>query len=71
MVEKQELKKELQFCIALWEEKGFCTFGNKTECEKCAVPYLLWKLISGEVIHGENIKRLSLEDWKTKLKNLK
>jgi len=65
----EELKKELEFCLKLWEEKGSCTFGGKTECKQCAVPYLLWKMISGEIIHEGNIKRLTLEDWKNKIKS--
>ncbi len=68
-MEKISLKEELNFCLKLWEEKGGCGFGGRTKCEQCAVPYLLLKLISGEILHGE-IKRLSLDDWKKKVNSL-
>ena len=61
---------ELEFCLKLWENEGGCTFGGKTKCEECAVPYLLLKYISNEVLHG-NIKRLTLEEWKNKLNQIK
>jgi hypothetical protein len=62
--------EELEFCLKLWEDKGECTFGGKTKCEECAVPYLLLKYITGEVLHG-NIERLTLENWKNKFKTIK
>jgi hypothetical protein len=55
--------------LNLWETEGGCTFGGSMRCEKCAVPYLLWKFISGDILHGE-MKRLSLDDWKNKLDEL-
>ncbi|MDD3263195.1 MAG: hypothetical protein PHR61_05155 [Candidatus Absconditabacteria bacterium] len=58
---------ELNFCLQLREKEGGCTFGGGTKCEQCAVTYLLWKLLTGEIIHGE-IKRLTLKDWKEKTK---
>ena len=70
-MEKEELTKELEFCLRLWKEKGFCKFGRHTNCNECACPYLLLKLITGEVLHGDNIKRLILEDWQDKLKQIK
>lgn len=66
---ENKLKGELAFCLKLWEEKGGCTFGGKTECEKCAVPYLLLKMINGEILHGD-IERLSLRDWKKKFNSI-
>jgi hypothetical protein len=63
---KEDYIKELKFCLELWETKDGCEFGGQTRCEKCAVPYLLLKFISGEILHGE-MQRLSLEDWKRKL----
>ena len=63
-------KEELNFCLKLWEEQGYCEFGKKTYCEQCAAPYVLWKMISGEVIHGPDVERLTLEQWKEKIKNL-
>lgn len=71
MADKPELTGELEFCLKLWEEKGFCEFGGKTLCEECAVPYLLLKLINGEVLHGKEMKRLTLKDWKNKLESIK
>ena len=68
---REELIKELEFCIKLWKERGGCKFGKSTRCNECAAPYLLLKLISGEVIHGDNSKRLSLEDWEDKIKEIK
>ncbi len=67
---KEKYLEELGFCMKLWEEKGGCEFGGGTKCEKCAVPYLLLKLISGEILHGD-MKRLTLEDWKEKISSLK
>ncbi|MFA5755021.1 MAG: hypothetical protein WC909_01485 [Candidatus Paceibacterota bacterium] len=60
----KKIKEELNFCLKLWEKQGYCNFGGKTKCEECAVPYLLYKLITGEVLHDEKMKRLALEDWK-------
>lgn len=60
---KQKLKKELKFCLQLWQNKGYCHFGGYTKCEQCAAPYLLYKLITGKVLHGKKIKRLSLQNW--------
>ena len=68
---KEDLLKELEFCLRLWEEKGGCAFGRFTKCEDCAAPYLLLKFISGEIIHGKDSKRLSLEEWKNKYQELK
>ena len=64
------LKEELGFCLELWEMEGGCTFGGGNNCEECAAPYVLLKLISGEVLHGEDMDRLSLDEWKKKVKNL-
>jgi ASC-1-like (ASCH) protein len=61
-----QLKNELRFCLKLWKEKGGCTFGGGTRCEQCAVPYLLLKMLTGEVLHGD-MKRLTLEDWEKKI----
>ncbi len=68
---KEKLIKELEFCLQLWEKQGHCEFGSYNKCEQCAAPYLLLKLISGEVLHGKEIKRLSLKDWKKKLEIIK
>ena len=64
---KEALTDELKFCLKLWEEKGGCEFGGSTKCEQCGTPYLLWKLISSEILHGKDMKRLTLNDWKEKL----
>lgn len=61
--------EELKFCLKLWGEQGCCEFGIKTYCKECAAPYVLWKMITGEVIHGPKIKRLTLKEWKKKLKD--
>lgn len=71
MDNKEELIKEMEFCLKLWEEKDNCEFGGKTKCNECATLYLLLKLINGEILHGKDIKRLTLEDWKQKLTNIK
>lgn len=62
--------EELNFCITLWEKEEGCTFGGKTECKKCAAPYLLLKLATGEVLHGK-MKRFTLKDWKEKISKIK
>ncbi|MCK9393607.1 MAG: hypothetical protein WCX30_03825 [Candidatus Paceibacterota bacterium] len=59
----KNLKEELNFCLKLWREQGYCSFGGKTNCSECATPYLLYKLIAGEILHGENMKRLTLDEW--------
>jgi hypothetical protein len=71
MLKREMLIGELKFCLELWERRAFCKFGGHTNCEQCASPYLLWKLITGEGIHGDNLKRLTLEEWKEKLASLK
>ncbi len=68
---KEELLKELEFCLKLWKESGGCEFGKITKCKECSAPYLLLKLINGEIIHGKDVKRLTLNDWEKKLKQLK
>ncbi|MDO8647500.1 MAG: hypothetical protein Q7R70_03725, partial [Candidatus Diapherotrites archaeon] len=65
------LVSELEFCLGLWEKQGFCHFGSLTKCEECAAPYLILKLINGQVLHGKEMKRLTLKDWKKKLEELK
>jgi hypothetical protein len=58
--------EELEFCIKLWEKQGYCGFGGHTKCEQCAAPYILWKLSTGEILHGK-MTRLTLEDWKKRV----
>ncbi|MDA3836775.1 MAG: hypothetical protein PF542_04080 [Nanoarchaeota archaeon] len=67
---KEKLIKELKFCIHLWETQGHCEFGGQTDCKQCAAPYLLLKLITGEVLHGKDINKLTLDDWKNKMKEI-
>jgi hypothetical protein len=59
----ENLKKELNFCLKRWKDQGYCNFGGKTNCSECAAPYLLYKLITGKVLHDENMKRLTLDEW--------
>lgn len=66
----ENLKEELNFCLKLWKEQGYCNFGGKTNCENCATPYLLYKLITGKVLHDENMKRLTIEDWESLAKEI-
>jgi len=66
---KDKLIHELEFCVDLWEKQGYCEFGEHTNCKECATPYLLLKLITGEVLHGK-MERLSLQDWKEKIKKI-
>ncbi len=70
-MDKQQLIHELEFCLKLWEEKGYCKFGKLTKCEQCAAPYLLLKLINNKLIQEDDVVRLTLEDWKLKLQELK
>ena len=60
-----QLKEELRFCLNIWEKQGYCTFGGKTNCEQCASPYLIFKLITGEIL-DKDAKRLTLREWKKK-----
>ena len=68
---KQRLIEELNFCLEHWEKQGNCEFGGYTKCEQCAAPYLLYKLITGTALHGKGMKRLTLEEWKEKLNEIK
>lgn len=66
--ENPNAKQELTFCLQLWGAKGECAFGEKTKCEKCAAPYVLYKMITGKAIHTE--RRFSLEEWKELLNEI-
>lgn len=70
-VQKEILANELAFCLDLWDKQGYCNFGGTTNCRECATPYLVWKLLSGEVLHGKEMQRLGLDQWKEKLASLK
>ena len=59
---KDVAKDELSFCLDLWAKKGSCSFGGGTQCYQCGTPYLLYKLSTGQVLHGE-MNRLTREDW--------
>ena len=65
-MDKSQLIEEFKFCINLWEKQGFCMFGEKTACENCACLYLLYKMITGDIIHG----KLTLSDWKNILEKI-
>lgn len=70
MPSKENLIKELELCLDLWKQKGGCELGGCTRCSQCATPYLLLKLINGQIFHS-NMKRLTLEEWQSKIKELK
>lgn len=59
---KDVAKEELSFCLDLWKKKGSCSFSGGATCDTCGAPYLLYKLCTGHVLHGD-IKRLSLQEW--------
>ena len=61
-----ELLEEFKFCISMWQKQGYCEFGGKTKCKECGSLYVLYKLLTGEILHGD-MERLALEDWKDKL----
>lgn len=63
MQDNQKYISELKFCLKLREEQWGCTFWWWNKCEECAVPYLLHKFISWEILHWD-IDRLSLQDRK-------
>jgi hypothetical protein len=58
----KEALKELNFCLKLWEQQGYCSFGGKTNCAECGCPYVLYKMCTGKVLHDG--ARLSLDAWK-------
>ena len=68
---KETYMHELDFCLDLWEEKWGCEFWWETKCEQCGVLYLLLKLLTWKVLHGKGITRLSKEDWKKKITEIK
>jgi hypothetical protein len=65
MLTKEDIKKELDFCMKLREEQGGCNFNGWTKCEQCAAMSVLRKLYSGEVLDGQ---KLSFEERKEKIK---
>lgn len=69
-MDKQKYISEINFCLQLREKEWGCGFWWWNKCEQCAVPYLLHKLISGEVLHGD-MTRLTLDDWKEIVYNYK
>jgi hypothetical protein len=69
-MDKETPLEELKFCLKLWKEKGGCNFGGSTKCEQCGTPYLLLKLTSSEILHDENMQRLTLKDWEKKIEHL-
>jgi hypothetical protein len=62
---KEDIKKELDFCIELREKQGGCEFNKQTKCEQCAAMSVLRKLYSWEVLDGQ---KLSLEERQAKLR---
>ena len=64
MINKEDIKKELDFCIQLREKQGGCSFNAWTKCEQCAAMSVLRKLYTEEVFDGQ---KLSLEDWEEKI----
>ena len=62
---KEDIKKEIDFCMKLWEEQGWCSFGKSTKCEDCAALSILRKLHTWEVLDGQ---KLGLKERKEKLK---
>ncbi len=69
MQDSQKYISELKFCLKLREEEWGCSFGWWNKCDQCAVPYILYKFISWEILHWD-IKRLDLEDWKILIERL-
>jgi hypothetical protein len=66
---KNDIKKELNFCLELWEKKWGCNFWWWTKCNECATPYILLKILNWEILDWD-IKRLNLNDWKKKYKTI-
>ncbi len=70
-MKKERLLKELVLCLNIWEKRGYCEFGGMTKCEDCGVPYVMWKLITGQVLDKDKVnKRLALNDWKRLVNSL-
>jgi hypothetical protein len=61
---KEELIEELELCLKVWENLGKCKLGKETNCKDCGCPYVLLKMISGQVLNEKDMKRLDLKDWK-------
>ncbi len=59
----EEYLEELKLCLKIWKKHGHCSFGGNTNCEECGAPYLMYKIITGNALHGEEMKRLVLSDW--------
>lgn len=65
MLTKEDIKKELDFCMKLREKQDGCNFNGWTKCEQCAAMSVLRKLYSWEILDEQ---KLSLEQRKEKLK---
>jgi hypothetical protein len=71
VVYNKKALSELEYCMKLWTEQEHCSFGEQTNCSDCGAPYVLWKMTTGQVIHGSEHKRLTLNNWKDKIHILK
>ena len=65
---RDDILKEIEFCIEHREQKGRCKFGEETKCEQCASIYVLRKLYNGKVLDGQ---KLTLNERKKKVALLK
>ena len=61
---------ELEFCLDFWKKQGKCEYGGSTMCEQCAVPYVIWKITTGEELRGK-MERMTLEEWQQKLQAIR
>lgn len=52
---KEQIDGEIKICLNIIENKGMdkCKWGY---CGHCGVPYLLWKMKTGEVIDDDKIE---------------
>ncbi|MGD0275156.1 MAG: hypothetical protein ABSB79_03705 [Syntrophales bacterium] len=50
---EDKIKMELNMCLELWGKQGFCTFGKETRCKQRGAPYVLYKMLTGNVFHGD------------------
>lgn len=56
-ISKEIYEKELEMCKQLHKE-GKCCWGN---CEECGVLALLYKLHTGQIIHGKELEEFKLK----------
>ena len=62
VISKEIYEKEIAMCKEL-HKSGKCCWGN---CKDCGVIPLLYKLHTGQIIHGEELEKLKKKIFESK-----